>query len=724
MPIRFLKLTLIISALIALGLYAKLNNPRNPEFAGFSEFTWTNMEGWTAGTPNPEVPGSGQSISFVPRQSFNRWATAVSAPVSILGMRATLQGYGRRPPGRFAVQVETVESENPKYKNLVFKFRPEVTLGQSWSDIVLDLPKEIVGTKSTFTIFAEQPKVSGDLSKNPFLLRNKIDFERKYRGLPEGGGVPTQAMVGTGAIGLLLLLLLQCGGGGQPCSSRCLYGIYFTVTLAVFFHCSLFFHWDEWDVLFRLQNEGFATVFKPHNEHFIPLFLLIYWLESLVFSDHYFLFTALTAAIHALNTVLFIRLLQRLTPPNLMPKAGVYQAIGLLYLLNVVHVEVLQWAFEISIAGSQTMLWLCCHQALNFVTDGKWRALALTALLAGAAPLMFGNGLALPLQIAALLSLPLIGGSIAAGAGALPVNLRLKRLAAVYGATLAPCAAAYFAYKKFAPSSGSENLGQKIAGNLDSIGEYLFVGSQFGAVLRSTGLYPSMAIETSPILLKKLLAGSPGLSILIPKIPADQLFAWIGLIISLIVLLATLAVYGRSGKNRSFPFICFVSGQFFILVTLLLPALGRWQFGAFQSLSPRYHYQTLPGVMLIFFPLLLAGLHMLNTAPALKYKAPVVAMILLFYTFFHLGLSSSFNYFTDKGINSRVFVGQLASWEAVRIKEATAGRVIPPYDGSGSPHQGMFPVPVEPLSPGLHPDQAYQVLSRLNPHRYPPLQKP
>ena len=698
-----------ILALLGLILFTTVQNPAAPTFLGFTELKWSSLDGWRSGWLGPDVLSHSRAVTFLPRQSFERWTTAVSEPFVISGPTIVFQTLGPPPPGRFAVELRSIENPASPTREPLFKGRPKPTSAAGWSSMAVEVPPALQGQTVTATFIAEQPKVApADLSKRAFSIRDRVSFFSARAHTTYSSSALWLAAISAA------ILLIYLAGSNANLSFSSILPLYLLLIAAAFIRTSLYFHWDEWDVLHRLVTEPISTVLRPHNEHFIPLFFLFYKLESVLFGSFYLGYLLVTASVHAINSVLLARLLRKITPDELAPPAGVYWAIGGLYALNVLHAEVMQWAFEISIALLQTVLLLCCYQAVEFIRDGKRPRLATIFGLAAVAPLIFGNGLILPIQIGVVATIPLICRTDRS-----PLLVQLQRLITAGVVALLPCIGAFLAYRHFSPPSGAAASAQaSLAANIPVVIDYLFVGTGLGAILRSTGAFSTLAIDGSSAVLHWWIQRFPSIVPYIQTISPEDIFAAVGILLALGVLIFGVKIHSKEARRWQFPLACFISGLGFIVVTMALPAIGRWQLGVFQSLSPRYHYQTLPGVMLLTLPLLIAGFNQVLTRTTRPAMSAVLALVLLVHLYLQFSLTSGFDYFTTRGAANQRYVQELADWQVLRTKSSTDS-TVPPFDGAGTWFADLYPLSNDPLAPGMAPETGYEVLNKLNPSKFP-----
>ena len=257
-------------------------------------------------------------------------------------------------------------------------------------------------------------------------------------------------------------------------------------------------------------------------------------------------------------------------------------------------------------------------------------------------------------------------------------------------------------------SSAQKTESRIDTGKLIRIWDYLYVGSQTGCILRGLGFFPPLQMEAAPKLFKLWGKEEPR---------ANYLLAHIGLGISLLVLLFGVLLH----TEKSWAFRCFLAGEAIIFISLALPALGRAQLGEDQSLSLRYHYSTFVGLTMMMLPLISGIFRIVEERHTSKVKRSVVFILgelfLCYFLTAQLFVGRRFEYFTEKGYEHRVYIQQLADWNK-RLKALSPDKPLP-YEATASDLQGLFPIHLETITPGKHPDEIYKVLHWLNEEKYP-----
>ncbi len=166
-------------------------------------------------------------------------------------------------------------------------------------------------------------------------------------------------------------------------------------------------------------------------------------------------------------------------------------------------------------------------------------------------------------------------------------------------------------------------------------------------------------------------------------------------------------------------------GQWIIVVTYLLPAIGRSHWGYYQALSSRYTYTSLIGLGIILLPLAAryASLR-LNPNPSTE-SVPVSAnrvgglvnplLICLFAS--QLLAGQIYIYLGSRHYINRSYVERLRDWNQVLATNYPDRAVR--YEGQDTAHYDLNPYPEDTLTLARHPDQVYGLLNWLDPDKYP-----
>lgn len=141
--------------------------------------------------------------------------------------------------------------------------------------------------------------------------------------------------------------------------SAALFAVFFVLSLWVFRPRQYYFFGDSWDVLYLLLTDP-KTIFLPHNEHFMPLFKAIYYLEYKVFGGNHLPYMVVALGFHAGVTLLVYLLGRRL---GLTGSLSVVAA--LIFSFSSVHWEVTGWSFQQNFELSTLLVLLAIYTFLE-----------------------------------------------------------------------------------------------------------------------------------------------------------------------------------------------------------------------------------------------------------------------------------------------------------------------------------------------------------------------
>ncbi len=416
--------------------------------------------------------------------------------------------------------------------------------------------------------------------------------------------------------------------------------LFYCFSVLVFYKASLFFFWDEWHLIERFKNDGISAAFIGHNEHFIPISFLSYFFQLKLFGDDYCFFLYISSAIHALNSVLLLKIL-RILGRNFKQIEQVSRTIAFLFLLSALHSEALHWAFEQCLLISATFTFLAVLHGLEYTQTGRGKNLVWSMTSSALAPLCFGNGFIVILFIFCIaLREYLHAGRV--------LTREIKNLAIASSLAMLIPVGLYVGTQ-----SSSEGHGLGVVAPIQSnkqVAKYLVYGTQLGTVVRGLGLYPGLLYGDS----REFFDTAKDTPLLNPtsnfKDP-ENLFFYLGVYISLGSLLILIRRYRPGDSSLSLWF----TGQIWMIAAFLLLTYGRSAWGYHNSLTLRYQYTALPGLCIFIIPLLALFAKHLNK-PAVYWSAQIFCC---FYFFMQLTLVSSYQDFTSKGIENKTWLKTL-----------------------------------------------------------------
>jgi len=125
-----------------------------------------------------------------------------------------------------------------------------------------------------------------------------------------------------------------------PTRQLLLYVATFTAVVWVQKPSRFSFFGDSWDVLYLYLIDP-RVILQPHNEHFIPIFKFLYFIQYKVFGAHHLGYMLVLYALHAFAAVLIYRIA---TQMQLSETAAI--AAALIFAFDSAAWEVTGWSFE------------------------------------------------------------------------------------------------------------------------------------------------------------------------------------------------------------------------------------------------------------------------------------------------------------------------------------------------------------------------------------------
>ena len=690
-----------------------------PEFQSFGILSWPKAEGCSVQGVPEHLYGPGQAIgSFEPQPKdgsvdCESAAFVLQTPLVAIEYAAAPYAITDPNPDGFLLELVTLHKDehaagaSESTGSIVASITvPEQKPGDQhslWQYALLTAPHELAGAKVILRVHG----TAKARSQGWFALRQRYTFNQELPGWEaalKALGSSTRSfsflIVLAAALVVTTYLLTRC--------TRQLFVwfcFFFLVALCVHLRFDPYLYFDEWHVLERFSKMGPHGIIYTHNEHFLPLFFGIYYLEAALFGDWYCGFLLVSIALHAVNAVLLSTLLTRLiSSADRTSDDAARMSAGfatLLFLVNGLHSEAMQWAFEQCILLAQVVTLCALHWGTSFVERRNGHYFGKILICIVLAPLLFGNGYNLLIQLAALLVFHsvFVHGDRIPDAFRQPFMTRALPLLACGALVSLIPGYLYLSHPEGAGHAATE--ARPFAFPL-AVGNYAFVGSQLGSILRGLGLYPALDADAAPGLLQALAPyGIP------QRLYPERAFAYAGFLISLCCCCWNF-FFTRSQKSIRL----WLLAQALVVAAIILPAFGRYHLGPQQALSLRYHYGAMTGVCL----LLLLVIHPIIATSSKSIRLigkPIVLSLLSVLIALHLRLSLGFDYFIRQGIVDRRFVQQFPDWRS-KISDPNKS-----FDGQDTPLFGQAPTFPHTITPGRLPNDLYPVLTWLNPTKYP-----
>lgn len=463
--------------------------------------------------------------------------------------------------------------------------------------------------------------------------------------------------------------------------------IFFAVSVLFHYRHSLFFYWDEWDILWQLKENLHSGIIRTHNEHFIPLFFSLYYLESLFFGDNYYLYLTVSYGLHAANCLTLCLLLSALGRDTDFARRAA-QLVGFCFLVSGLHPENLHWVVQQVDLLAEGSVILALFATTRFMNKGRWKKLLQMGAAVFAAPLFFGNGLVAAPKVVALALLSGFEGE----SGADP-KMWLKRvLKVIIIAGLAGGAAAML-YIVHPPSSTPEPRTLLSWPDVKRMINYNITATHLGSFLRGLELFPYLDARAPGKLFgtTSILGAEPDLGL-----------GRVGLMLSMLVLVIGLILGGGWKYIR-----LWLLGEAIMLLSMLLPSFGRVKYGYFQGLSLRYTYSTLVGVTIVVFAFVVV-VHAWVERRSWRGER-VVSVVgysyLLWLLAASLFVSREERFYTNIGYTNLIYKEQLRDW-----RNATAGGDL---SAKGTDLAGYGPTVPPDVVPGATHERVLETLDWL-----------
>ena len=150
----------------------------------------------------------------------------------------------------------------------------------------------------------------------------------------------------------------------------------------------LYFFGDTWDILTNLVEGGLPAIWRPHNEHVVPIPKFLLYLQYVLFGMHNYPYQVVNILIHAVNTVLLYLFSGRFAFNTVARVFGV-----LFFSLSGVYLEVTTWETTQQISLAVLFLLLSLILFDTYIQKRQRRWLVWCFMSACGASLSMGFGL-------------------------------------------------------------------------------------------------------------------------------------------------------------------------------------------------------------------------------------------------------------------------------------------------------------------------------------------
>jgi hypothetical protein len=405
------------------------------------------------------------------------------------------------------------------------------------------------------------------------------------------------------------------------------------LSLIVQFRSNVFFHADEWIYLKQLIDK---SVLFRYNEHFLPVFGSFYYGEYLFFGNHYSWYVAASCILTAINAFLFSIWIKSLCKDKIFRNTE--WLLGIIYVLNVNHTELIQWGLAQSSILCITFALLSGIALQRFGDEGKSYFLWLTLLTLLFSTFSFALGYAL----VGLIPLQWAFHNYVFG----QTNNQKKTYYLILGLVFTTLLSIWM--RQNAAQGFSFFLETNLANrNIEEIVAFVGSGTFYGTILRGTGIIPYANISELYSLASEATAGA--------YFTLRMNLAWIGLSLTLMLL----GIYLFLFKSRRWAVSTYVLGAIWIIAPMIMISFGRTILGDENATTFRYQAFPLIGLFIMLAPLFSEGIRNLSKSRT-AFNSISLIITLLISAQLYMGIS--FSHFVMLGEEFRLYAQRLCAW--------------------------------------------------------------
>jgi len=437
-------------------------------------------------------------------------------------------------------------------------------------------------------------------------------------------------------------------------------------------------------VLSSFRENGFGQIFVRHNEHFIPLFFLFYFLETLIFGEQYLCYQFFSVIILAANALLVASITEQIAG-SAFKTANVLMAF--FYLISALHSESIQWAICQSALLGVFCLLFGMRLACKYLDEGKVQTLVFLLISSFAAPLFSAWGFLF------IFTIPLLAFLFQVASGK-----KTGRLAKVCGACVVVLVIDLLLYSFVEDGVGHGVQHLRFAGLGRSLQFSLF-GAQFGTLVRGLGLYPYLSFE---IFENYFQSASAAL--------------WTAIACGGLLSIGLFVYYVKSEESRKTRLFLWGIGQVLIIVPFLMSSMARANMGLEIALTLRYQSVSLFGLCILLIPVVDDFLRKWCTSKSSVFSFG--GFVLFVFVSLQLNFSSNIDRFSTFGHYMRRYFLALEDWNERIGRQGATSSVE--FEGDGTAWQGQVPLlyggdtkDVAAFTPVVHPDILIQVRQML-----------
>ncbi len=635
-----------IAIIVLILLFQFAASSVSPRFIDFTPLRWRLLQGCRLGAAPDALNGWNSAVGTynMPASALSHGVRCSTETFKLLSPSVSLEYSGME---RARALVSLHNAGGQVLTSSSFAIPGDFNTKLYWRRLLLKVDSKHVGEPVTLSIAGVE-----DYSADKwFALRSRADFFQQtsvaltFHILLKEKGISIALCF---ALALLIVVWIKQNIIESRISWRRYVLFLLFLGAGVHYRSNLFFYKNDWLLLKEFITNGWVSILKPHQGHLSPLLYFWNYLQILSFGAKYSLYAFVSIVFLVINSILLAWLLQRLAKNQPRAEAAA-RLMGVLYLLNSVHVESVQW-----FSMQSTLLYLAVVLAIlagsiDGIRSSRGSQRLLFALMLAAVPLIYFGGF-------------------------------------------------------------SSSITAKPHFTLPDLSRYALVGSQMGAVLRGFGLYPSLNVNSAPGLIASLGSWFPFIS---PVKEPEMFFAWCGLGLSVIFLIAYLfkedsgrkICFWVMGQSLVFCAILIPAFTYGDLGTRLSLSLS-YHTASLVGVS----FMLFPLVMGLL-PSQEASSSLSESYPNDVRLPRVFLPLMCFYLCIQLFMGIHYHYFTNRGVKIQLAVSQLDNWMQ-KLQSYSKEQQIP-FAGTGTPLEGLAPKYPKSLAAAIGPEELYSLMKRL-----------
>jgi hypothetical protein len=528
-----------------------------------------------------------------------------------------------------------------KLKNLESGFEQKLetppSVGFGWFPIYVDLSKNLSENLTNSKVIFEVLKKTESLSPG-ILIRDRLEFVDE---LPVSLDSNFKSLIKSNFLRLLIQLIVfsLVVFVFSGLSNIYFFLTLFILTISIHFKWTPYFYFDEWHIFQRFSEKSFFEAINyTHNEHYLPLFFLFYYFEAKILGDFYPLYLLVSCFLISYAGYVLNELLQELDF-----KKTTSRFLSIIFCVSSLNAEIAQWSLEQCISLSAiTGLWAIIF-VLRYFKNKNFKNLIYSSFCLLISPFFFGGGFTY-LPIVWLFSFLFV---FFKSKDILSKDYLLKAFVLTAVFSLVP----FSLYSKYKDTSTGHRVDEEsFFEEKVKLTNYFFQGTGFGSILRPLGFYPLLSIRSPQEVIQE--ATGVNFSKISPRkfVILSSLFGF-GLIASIYLFFLR-----RRYLKANDVMFHFFSGMGFLSMFFILLALGRWKLGENQSLSLRYQFQALPGLLIAIAPFIE---YLISKQLSILYRVISLGTLLIWVSI-QLCALEDFRYFQFNGDLDRIYIQSAA----------------------------------------------------------------